>query len=308
MAIEFVPPSKVFQVAPKAPRERVQTSGYNIPGFRFATLTKTGGMATMFNFHPLPRKGFVYLEGQMQLGKIKRIALAFFQSFTGLKHGLFGFADALLKNFVRLTDSILLTECERVPYLKYQYYCEFSKALWDATFLFLRYFGFDFHYSYRAGLILATIFQNDDAYTTPAQDVLSETTKEELLKNPRKEILRLARIYQERSKAINGDGNSAGDRILSVAKALSLLLYIPKFKKAFRFALENVNFDWFQYDAWDWYWALTRKDYNSFGIPWEKRVPLINKMMLEQAQYENPGKNVRLEQEGNEISILVSDT
>jgi hypothetical protein len=185
--MDFVPPSRVFQIPPQGARQRHEQGTYEIPGFLYPGRSKTGGMVSYFQGHPYPRKGFVYAEAVMAVAKVKRATLALFQPFTDIKKGIIGFLESYLKNYIRLAD-ILFADCERIPYLKYEYYCEFSKATWDFTFLFLRNLGISFDTSYKVGLILATLFENDDAYKVRPQDLLSESSKEKLLKNPRKEV------------------------------------------------------------------------------------------------------------------------
>lgn len=248
-------------------------------------------MASVYLGHPFPRKGFVYTEAVMAMEEVKRVTLSLFLPFVDIKKGLIGFLESYLSNYNRLIDR-LLQRCERVPYLHYEYYCEFSKATWDFTCLFLRRFGFSFTTSYKTGLILATIFENDDAYRFPLEDILSETTKEKLQDNPRQEIDRLLEIFKQRSTYFSQDEQAMGNRIEKIAKLLKFLLLIPSVKKSFKFALENINFNWFQYDELDRYWALQRKDYMSFGEPFETRMEKMVNMMIDFAKKQNPDKEI----------------
>jgi hypothetical protein len=302
--MEFVPPRKVFQMAPSSPRARHEASTYDIPDFLYPVRTSSGGMASVYQGHPYPRKGFIYAEAVIALGKVKRFTLALFQSFTALTKGPRGFLNTFLYNYVRLVDYSLVNECERVPYLHYEYYCEFSKATWDFTYFFLRYLKVDFDTALRTGLILATMFENDDAYRFPLEDILSETTKEALLANPRKEIVRLVGIYKQRSQNFNTEGTAAGNRMESMARMATFLLLIPSVKRAFKFALKSVKFEWFQYDELDEYWALNRGDYQSFGLPLDVRKERQITMMIDYAQKMNPDKQiVRVDNEDGTVNI-----
>lgn len=305
--MDFVPPRKVFQQAPQTARARHEIGTYEIPGFLYPTRTKTGGMASVFQGHPYPRKGFIYAEAVMAVAKVKRVTLSLFQPFADLKKGLLGFVESYLYNYNRLADG-MFAECDRVPYLQYQYYCEFSKSVWNFTFLFLRKLGISFNVAYKTGLILATVFENDDAYRFPAEDVLSESSQDKLLANPRTEVLRLVEIYKKRSNHLVPNGQGAGDRIVKIAKLVSFLLFIPKIRKAFTFALQNVNFEWFQYDEIDYYWTLCRGDYQSLGKDFEERKQEQLDLMVQFARMMNPDKEIKLEpQQDGSVNIQAYD-
>lgn len=302
--MEFVPPKRVFQEPVKDARVRHEDSAYTLPDFLHATRTKTGGMASVFQGHPFPRKGFIYAEGVMAVAKAKRVTLALFQPITAIKKGLIGFLESYLYNYCRLVD-MLFADCERIPYLHYEYYGEFSKAVLDFTKEFLIQIGISETVASKTGLILATIFENDDAYKTPLIDVFSETTKEQLMKNPRKEVLRLVHIYAERSHHINDEGTGAGNRMVSMGKLASFILLIPTVKKAFRKALEPINFAWFQYDEWEEYWALARSDYEVKGLPFSIRREMQIAKMTEYAKTLNPGKEIkRIDNEDGTTNII----
>ncbi len=289
--MDFVPPRKVFRIPPRDPRTLHEELGYDIPNFLYPTLTKTGGMASVFQGHPLPRKGFTYSEAVKTNNKIKRVSLALFQSFFGLKKGIKGFINLLLENYYRLVASFF-NDCERPPIHWYKYYSEFSKSTWDFSFLFLRWLGVPFETAFKTGMVLATIFQYDDAYTVRVMDVLSETTKEKLLKNPRQEITRLLGILKKRDPSFSDSKHGAGWKIETIAKIIRITLLIPRVRKAFDFALENTNFQWFQYDEMDLYWSLNRIDYQVQGKSFEERKKIAIEKMAEYAKEMNPGKQI----------------
>lgn len=302
--MEFVPPKRVFQEPVRDARERHEEGTYSIPDFLYPGRSKNGGMVSYFQGHPFPRKGFIYAEGVMAVAKAKRVTLALFQPFTDIKKGIIGFLESYLKNYIRLID-IMFAECERVPYLHYEYYCEFSKATWDFTHIFLKSLGITHETADKTGLILATIFENDDAYKIRPQDLLSVTTKEALMKNPRKELLRLGKLLVERDPSFISGENGAGGRIEKMIKMFSYLLWLPAVKRAFRKALEEVKFEWFQYDELDYYWSLCRIDYNTHGRSFEDRKEEQIRMMIDYAQKLNPGKEVKqVEQEDGSINII----
>lgn len=290
--MNFAPPKRVFQIAPQNSVARHEVGTYDLPPMIGASRSSNGGMLTYFSGHPYPRKSFIYPEAVIAINKVKRVTLSLFLPFSSIKKGIKGFIESYLENYIRLIDS-LLSDYERVPYLHYQYYCEFSKASWNFTFIFLRYLGFSFNIAYKIGLIIATIFEYDDAYRVRPQDLLSETTLKALTENPRKEINRLLEILKERDPTFSKDGLGAGDRIRKLSKMFSFLLYIPKVKKAFIRALQECNFKWFQYDEIDKYWALCRADYHTFGRTFDERKEENIQMMISFMEKNNPGMKVK---------------
>jgi hypothetical protein len=305
--LTFVPPRQVFQTPPSPPGEKLEKVGYEVSGFKGTARSDTGGMLSYFEGHPHPRKGFVYAEGVVANSKAKRVTLALFQPFISInfRKGITGFLESYLQNYIRLVDS-LFAECERIPYLHYEYYCEFSKASWNFVTSFLRGIGISFITAHKVGLIVATMFEYDDAYRVPLQDILSETTKDKLLNNTRKEINKLLKIHRERDPRFTKDELGAANKLNKLGKAIRFLLFIPRIKRSFKQALSESNFEWFQYDKYDRYWALGRYDYNTFGRNLEDRKEEQIKLMTEFMKKSNPGKDIkRIDKEDGSSDIII---
>lgn len=278
MSVEFVAPTKVYQL-PRIPVSvKTEGSGYQLGVPLGLAKTGTGGLATWFQGHPFPRKTFIYAGITEPNNKAKRITLSLFLPFASIKSGVKAFLNSYLFNYNRLVDSIYY-DCEQVPYLHYQYYSEFGKALWDFIYLFLRKLGITDSVAYKTGLQIVTMIEYDDAYRVRLQDLTNEITKDDLLRNPRKELLRILELYKQRDSFEENNEAHHGVRITKMAKMLSLLLYIPKVRKAFNFAIENINFEWLKLDEWDYYWTLNRADYKCGGKDFEQRkAEMIEKM------------------------------
>jgi len=305
--VEFAAPSRVYQQPRSSAVGRMEIGGYELPAPTGLAKTKTGGMATVFPGHPFPRKTFVYSGITAPNNKAKRITLALFLPFASLRKGIKAFLNNYLLNFNRLVDSIY-ADCDQVPYLHYQYYSEFGKSLWDFIYLFLKKIGIKDEIAYRTGLQITTIIEYDDAYKVRIQDVLNESSKEALLKNPRKELLRLVGILAKRDPTFsNTEIDGAGTRIIKTIQMASLLLYWPPIKKAFVFALENINFEWLKFDEWDYYWCLNRGDYNPLGKPFDERKSLGVQMMVDYAKKMNPDKEVVVEEVDGQTLINTYD-
>ncbi len=115
--------------------------------------------------------------------------------------------------------------------------------------------------------IITTLFEYDSAYRFRLQDLANETTKEKMLKNPRREMNRLLDILKQRDARFH-----MHVRFASAMKLLSWILYIPKVKRAFNIALEAIDFTKIQMDEADRYHVLNWKHYNFFGESYETRV------------------------------------
>lgn len=301
--VEFVAPRKVYIQPRMDVAERLDSAGYSLGQPIGLAKTKTGGLATWFQGHPFPRKTFIYPGIVKENNKAKRIFLALFLPFASIRHGLSAFVESYVLNFSRLID-VIYADGEQIPYLHYQYYSEFGKVIRDFTYLFLRKLGIKSEIAYRFGLQLATMIEYDDAYKVRLQDIANEIDKDSLLKTPRKEILRVLELYKQRDSFEDNNLMHAGARITELAKMASLVLYIPKIRKAFKFALENVNFEWVKLDEWDYYWTLNRGDYNCNGRDFEERKEEQIKMMIEFAKETNPGKVVERVEIDGVINII----
>lgn len=303
MSVIFAAPTKVYKANRNSAQARLEGAGYTLSEPAGFAKTRTGGLATWFPGHPYPRKTFVYEGITAPVNKAKRVTLALFLPFANLRYGITAFLNSYLLNFNRLIDSIF-ADIDQIPYLHYEYYSELGKNIWDFSYLFLKYLGIKDEIAYRTGLQVATIIEMDDAYLHPLIDLANEVSKESLLDNPRKEVLRILEIYQER-EVLKGESDShIGGKFVKFAKLLSLLLLFPPIKTAFRFAIKNLDFENFKKDEWDEYWMLCRENYNSGGKPFKERMDKMVAMMIDFAKKANPDKEVYTE-EGENGKILI---
>lgn len=114
---------------------------------------------------------------------------------------------------------------------------------------------------------IATVFEYDNAYLLRIQDLMNETTKEAILKNPRKEFERLFGILKERDERL-----SMRTKFSSGIKLLSLALWIPKFRRGFYNAIKEMTLENIQMDDGDRYQVLRWINYNFLGKTFEERV------------------------------------
>ena len=292
--MSIVPPRQAMMYEPKPVKERLDSQGMSLNNFEKVTLGPGGEMLSHHWPHPVPRKGLTFYDAIQTNNWVKRITLMLLAPLPALRHGLTAFVASFIENYIRLAD-VIYQSVNRVPYLKYQHYNTTSKALWDISFLFLRWLGIPFYSAYRFGLIVATMLEYDEVYRLPIVDVMSEMNKEEALKSPSRFIKKFMRILAERS-----DNPSLTGKFKAIGHIVGLLLLIPKYKCAFRKAFEDIDFKLLQYDKYDYYWVLGRTGYNFMGRTLDDRYDeFIYKMLLNYEKL-NPGKKVYIKQHPGE--------
>lgn len=123
-------------------------------------------------------------------------------------------------------------------------------------------------------LVITAIVDNDTAYYYRRGDILSEASKENFLKNPAKEINRLLLIFAERESRPH-----LIQKIRTLSLPIRIALWHPKVKRAFKKAIEVMDFNNLGLDEADQYHVRTMSDYNFFGMSFEER---LKKWPLEQ--------------------------
>lgn len=262
----ILPPREALDRPVESKLNKLAQAGYNIPNFLKVERSPGGEMWSYHFGHDTPRKGIPYVEAIDANNKVKRITLAFLTPFSGEYKGIMGKMENFVVNYCRMAD-YFYTNCERCPYLKFDYYNTTSKGVWRLTETFLTTLGFQEFNAQWLAKVFATMLEYDEVYRMPIVDVMSEFTKEEILKSPRKFVLKFIRILNERSV----DNKYLVRKFKGFAWVLSLLLLLPKFKKAFIKAFTEVDLQLLQYDKIDSYWALARGDYNYMGRTVEDR-------------------------------------
>lgn len=114
----------------------------------------------------------------------------------------------------------------------------------------------------------AMIMEYDNAYRWRVQDILGNLDKDNLKKNPTKEIKRLFNIFIERDFGIQ-------DRIILIRKIVLFLLYVnKKFRTLATQFLMELDIDKVKLDEADFYFCLMRKSYNYRGLNFSSRMKI----------------------------------
>lgn len=154
------------------------------------------------------------------------------------------------------------------PYKVHEdYLCPTARHISLIISLFLKEVGVDEQTAKETGYNLAQIAEYDDGWRYRIQDMATEADTFNLYENPRREILRLMSLWKER------DREGVFLKMEKLAKPLLYLLYIPKYKKAFRKTVTYVK--GMAYDEADWYWVCIKDDYKFGGIEYADRIKSI---------------------------------
>lgn len=223
---------------------------------------------------PYARQGFVFPEALDCINSFKRVNVLFLAVLKG--KGIKGRIGTFLYHYCWLADWMFQfyepnsNKIRRI-YLKPNRYRQSVRELIKLINLFIANLGIkvrtletgdaekDF------GKTVGTMIEYDNAYYWRMEDIFSETTKERLLRNPRKELKRLLQIYKQREKM------GIDFKAETVIKVLNYLLLIPSIKKAFRKAIENVEVKNLGMTKDDSYFTMNYGGYDFQGKSTEER-------------------------------------
>lgn len=143
-------------------------------------------------------------------------------------------------------------------------FCPTARQMSLIITIFLIELGVKEEIAQQTAYCLAHLFEYDDAYRYRLQDMATECNIWQLRENPRKELLRLMKLWRGR------DLEGVTVKMEAFIKPLLYLLWYPPIKRAVRkvsFYVKQMAFD----EA-DLYWASLKNDYKFGGIPHEERI------------------------------------
>ncbi len=170
--------------------------------------------------------------------------------------------DNFLMRYLELADAHL------APYYpNVEYFLPISLEIKGFIQTFLTSLGVTINTANRFAFAFATLIENDSAYRLRIMDLLTETTKEQMLAHPVAEAQRLIRILAERDERVH---------LVDKFNKFALLLKFGFFfiRKPFQFALEGTDFQNFQYDDINRHFVKHWTTYNFFGKTIEERVAM----------------------------------
>ncbi len=248
--------------------------------YTHTTYPPEGGIYVHYHQLPYPKKGFPYPEAVHMNDVLKRVTMTMVKSIA-TKDMLIPFitmalmpwkkkmriVNKFLENYNRIGDWLLVGH-----YLKPERCTNFVRSLRVSLDWFLDEFEIDETVKSNFIRIFCMIIEYDDAYRYRLEDILTETTKEKLLDNPKAEIRRLKNIYIAREKT------QAMDGFVTIFNLFEKALLHPKVRRAFRYSIEflrDEEFKMMQLDNADRYHVLLRNEYDYLGRTYEDRAQIL---------------------------------
>ena len=233
---------------------------------------ETGGILMKYKDVPYLRQGFVFPEAMDSVNNLKRISVLFLAILKG--KGIKGKIENFLAHYCWLANWVFNfynPSMQKVTsiFLKENRYRQSIQQLIKLINNFLLYLNIHVYTPETGnqdfGRVIGTMIEYDNAYHWRMEDVLSETSKELLIQNPRKELKRLLEIYKSREKA------NIEFKAETIVKYFNYLLLIPSVKKAFRKAIESVDIEQMKMKKNDSYFTMNYEGYDFQGKPIKER-------------------------------------
>ena len=239
-------------------------------------LHPTLGFLTHHISFPYPEKGWRDDYAVAANWNVKRVLITWIRFFS-YKYLLpiYPFALILYPWRIKILEKWLLEFASVAGHYLQHYYLEdrylqpLCRELKTGTRVFIRAFGVSETAAESFALTLATCIGFDTAYYFPLEDILSETSKDKLLKKPRKEVMRLVGVSLNRLKS-----RGVIEKVQSISRLLGFALLIPGIRRAFREAIRAVDFPLLQFDEIDHYHARNMGGYDYFGLSLEERLKI----------------------------------
>lgn len=248
-----IPPDEVFSLPPK-PLEETQ-GAYTIPDFVNLSYSEKEGMVANYFHRPFPRKGLIYPEAIELNNIVKKIIVLIIRSIMHPSKFLLEFAwtcDYIFRpRFIGNGE-------DKVPigYLEEKFYCNTCRELWKLIRLFFIKFGTNEDLANRLGKIVAHVFQYEENYRFWLQDLFGQVSQKDLLDNTRRSLKLMTNVFSRRIKV------GVDYKIKALTKLLSIALYIPKVRRAWKFAFEQIDITNLRLDKADRWWMLSSGDYD----------------------------------------------
>ena len=232
------------------------------------------GIEIWYQNIPFPRKGFPDADIINALNIVKKDVISYLVGFSNkyLIPSYIVFACLPYKWKLSIIEKFAHGIVRKANYhldfwyYEQQYFCPFANEIYKLINTLLLELRVDNIVSTNLALIGCMFMEHDDRYRIVIQDLFNSMTRQEMMKNPRKAILKMYQLMLERESY-----QFTQERIGSIFKILSYALWSPKFKKAWRLAILDSDFEKLQFDEGDEYWACTWGNYDAMGLNFEKR-------------------------------------
>jgi hypothetical protein len=215
-----------------------------------------------------PEKGFPTPEALWACNLAKRFLIRQVKFLFEIKFSLLFLPNKLKKIDDWLYGYNKLAKMILAPYyLKDIRYSAFCRELRTLIGEFLKGIGFLENTAESFARTFSTLIEYDTAYRYRIEDILSETTYDKLKITPRSEIKRLLGVFAQRENKPH-----LVQKFKWIGLGLSFALLIPKIKRAFNKALDQIDFTKLQLDEADRYHVLRLDGYEFMGRTIEDRI------------------------------------
>lgn len=230
-------------------------------------LSPENGIVLWFRDVPYPSKGFPFTDAIKAIGLVKRATTIIIKNISIFKLRTKARRQDAFHHYCVMGDTALAGF-----YLKDEYLCPFAREAKKFLTIFLTELG----YNPLFADIVAFFIQYDDNYRYRLQDIISETDSETIKRHLFKEIDRLFKLSFDRD--LSDRNKIISKKFKMCVRLLKIGLRLPKVRKAFFKALEEINFDRMKFDEADQYHCLLRGDYDYFGETIETRREVFDKV------------------------------
>lgn len=150
--------------------------------------------------------------------------------------------------------------------------------------------------------IICMTFQFDLSYRFRYQDIFPLVNKVWLRENPRKELMRVLKIYLERE--INfSNVRAKWDYLWNKIGIILWFVFLSKKRRQIVIDFfDEVDLEKIKMDEADWYYSLDRDDYNHGGLTYKEKMA-VSKELDGKMQNNRP----RMEQKGDKIIFFNTD-
>lgn len=226
---------------------------------------ESGGVFVYHLSFPYPEKGARDDLMMMSIQFVKRMFINWTRFLVYALTHFYRPIKVLEKFFVEFLDyAHMVNENGKHFILEKRYYTNQGRELIKGLEVFLNEIGISV--SEDMAWTFVALIDNDTAYYYPLADVLSLADKQRLLKNPIKECKFLINSYKEREIRKKVAKNIGGFFIILN------ILWIPKYRRAFRKAIEAMDFSKLGLDEADRWHVRNMGGYNYFGRTREDRL------------------------------------
>lgn len=270
--LPYNPPDDIFLYKEKSnPKNRALTEG-SMPILEKIDFSQYYGIFTYLKGFKYPKPGIVSPDIIINVNLAKRQAMGFFGIFRSkyIWAPLLGILILPWRAKIDLASSFMnglantMSQSLHGVLLERRRYQTMIRELMNFLENFLIRLGFKKELAERISLYICTIIEYDDQYHLRIYDLFEESSKEAFMRDPGKEINRLMLLSAER-------GKGTAQKFEAVGKMLIYILKVPKVKRAFLDAFEEVWYPNLQVTEAAAYYTLNRTDYNYGGLSNEER-------------------------------------